>query len=172
MHVEKKLREVRFFLDQTRERERRAFGDKERFDFYLSAFLNAARTVDNRLRYEQPAYRAWREAWNVAHSAQDKLIKFIHDDRDSEIHESASNRITQDKEIELGIGESYSDPSGVLTMFALPSPLLAINVAGTMPMPRYVYVFAETERPVTEVCVECLEFLTQMVDEFGADQEK
>jgi hypothetical protein len=172
MHVEKKLREVRFFLDQMREQERRAFGDKERFDFYLSAFPNAARTVDNRLRYEQPAYRAWREAWNVAHSAQDKLIKFIHDDRDSEIHESASNRITQDKEIELGIGESYSDPSGVLTMFASPSPLLATNVAGTMPMPRYVYVFAETERPVTEVCAECLEFLTQMVDEFGADQEK
>jgi hypothetical protein len=42
MHVDKKLREARFFLDQMREQERRAFGDKEPFDFYLSAFLNAA----------------------------------------------------------------------------------------------------------------------------------
>jgi hypothetical protein len=38
IQVQKKLREARFFLDQMREQERRAFGDKERFDFYLARF--------------------------------------------------------------------------------------------------------------------------------------
>jgi hypothetical protein len=60
----------------TRYQEQRAFGDKEPFDFYLSAFLNAARTVDYRLRHEQPAYAAWR-VWNATHGNEDDLIKFL-----------------------------------------------------------------------------------------------
>jgi hypothetical protein len=44
--IEKKLREAQFFLGQMREQERRAFGDREPFDFFLSAFLSAVRTVD------------------------------------------------------------------------------------------------------------------------------
>jgi hypothetical protein len=52
--VEKKLREAQYFLDQMIEKERLAFGDKEPFDFNLSAFLSAARSVDYPLRHEQP----------------------------------------------------------------------------------------------------------------------
>ena len=50
--VEKKLREARFFLDRMSEHERMPFDNKEPFDFYLSAFLGAGRTVDYRLRHE------------------------------------------------------------------------------------------------------------------------
>jgi hypothetical protein len=53
--VEKKLREARSFLDKMIDQESTAFGDKEQFDFNLSAFLNAARTVDYRLRHEHKA---------------------------------------------------------------------------------------------------------------------
>jgi len=53
--VEKKLREAESCLTQMREQETRAFGDKEPFDFHLSAFLNAGRTVDYRLRHEHSA---------------------------------------------------------------------------------------------------------------------
>ena len=68
------------------EQERKAFGDKEPFDFYLSAFLNAARTVDYRLRHEQAAYAAWREVWNAAHPQEDNLLKFLSCDRRLEVH--------------------------------------------------------------------------------------
>ena len=44
--AEKKLREAQFFLDKMRDQHARAFGEKEPIDFYLSAFLNAAKTVD------------------------------------------------------------------------------------------------------------------------------
>jgi len=75
--VEKKLREARFFLGKMIDHERMAFRDKEPFDFYLSAFLNAGRTVDYRLRYEQAAvYPNWRIGWDASHQAEQALIKF------------------------------------------------------------------------------------------------
>src|SRR5262249_61199057 len=91
-NVEKKLREARFFLSKMSESERLAFGDKEHFDFYLSAFLSAARTVDYRLRHEQGAlYPPWRATWDSVLSTSDaRLMKFLVDDRNVEVHESGS----------------------------------------------------------------------------------
>ena len=45
--IEKKLRETKFFLARMREMEKITIGDREPFDFFLSAFLNAAETVNN-----------------------------------------------------------------------------------------------------------------------------
>lgn len=43
--AEKKLQEARTFLADMRDQEQRAFGDKQRFDHYLSGFLGANDTV-------------------------------------------------------------------------------------------------------------------------------
>jgi hypothetical protein len=51
-------------LDKMIEQEAMAFNDKEPFEFYLSAFLNAGRTVDYRLRHEEATYPTWREGWD------------------------------------------------------------------------------------------------------------
>jgi hypothetical protein len=64
--VEKKLREARSCLNNTIERERMAFGDREQFDFSLSGFLNAAMSVRGAFRYEQDrkrndAVKAWKK---------------------------------------------------------------------------------------------------------------
>jgi len=48
-----KIAEAHFFLNLLTEEERRIIGDKDSFDYYLSAFLSAGRTVDYRLRHEQ-----------------------------------------------------------------------------------------------------------------------
>ena len=59
--VGKKLREAAFFLGKLDKRSRIAFGEREQFDYYLSAFLNACRVVDYRLRHEQGnTYRTFR----------------------------------------------------------------------------------------------------------------
>jgi hypothetical protein len=49
----KKIEEALFLLDKLIEQEPRIIGDKQPFDYYLSAFLSAARTVDWRLQREQ-----------------------------------------------------------------------------------------------------------------------
>jgi hypothetical protein len=137
-----------------------AFGDKEQFDRLLSAFLNAARTVDYRLRYECKAtYPNWRKAWNASHQSEDRFIAFMVNKRDIEVHESGSGRIVKPKEIRIGIGGSYSDKSGTLWVMGSPSPLVGDNTGATITTPQYFFEIFGTERPVTEVCKEYLTIL-------------
>jgi hypothetical protein len=49
-NVEKKVREAEFFLMKMRQQESPTSGDREPFDFYHSAFLNAADAVWARFR--------------------------------------------------------------------------------------------------------------------------
>ena len=92
--AEKKLREAGFFLDRMREQEARASGDQEPFDFYLSAFLNAARTIQYRLVHEAAragvSYKGWRESWEGGREAPAVLIRYFLRDRDLEVHERGS----------------------------------------------------------------------------------
>jgi hypothetical protein len=107
--VEKKLREADFFLKKMIEYERKAFDDKEPFDFYLSAFLNAGRTVDYRLRHEQETiYPSWRIRWDsTLTEAQQRLIKFMIDDRNDEVHAGGSSRTVTTENRELGLASSF-----------------------------------------------------------------
>jgi hypothetical protein len=151
--VEKKLREARFFLDKMIEHERMAFDDKEPFDFYLSAFLSGARTVDWRLCHEQTAnYPNWRIGWNAKLSqAQQRLIKFMVDDRNVEVHESGSSRVVKTENRELGPG-TYSLASGKIEVFGPPGvwPLAII------PVPTYNFTIDGTERKAVDACGEYL----------------
>ncbi|WP_172899853.1 hypothetical protein [Bradyrhizobium erythrophlei] len=110
--IEKKLREAQFFLDKMRDQESRAVGDRDPFDFYLSACLSAARTVDYRLKHEQPTYNGWRKNWDASLSPSEAgLVKFMIDDRNVEVHESGSSRTVKTEEIKI-VGDTYSDKSG------------------------------------------------------------
>ena len=92
--IEKKLREATYFLNKMSEREQMAFGEHEQYDFCLSAFLNATRVVDYRLRHEQQKlYKSWRSQWDGRLSAADaSLIKFMIEDRIAEVHKTGSRR--------------------------------------------------------------------------------
>ena len=64
--VHKKLAEAHYFLRLLRDQEPRIGGDKDAFDFLLSAFLSAGRSVDYRLRREHKAtYEPWRKTWDA-----------------------------------------------------------------------------------------------------------
>jgi hypothetical protein len=173
-NVQKKLRETEFFLAKMREQEDRAFGDKEPFDFYLSAFLSAARSVDYRLRHEQKAvYETWREQWNDAHRKEDALVKFFVDDRGIEVHESGSGRNV--KQESIPVRGHYSDASGTVEAFSTPLPLAVAD--GVSPgerdvvikKPAYFFTIEGTERKATEACADYLAVLTQIVEQFKAD---
>ena len=164
--VQKKLREASFFLSKMIEHERLAFDNKEPFDFYLSAFLNAGRTVDYRLRHEHKAiYPDWRIGWNATlPQAQQRLIKFMVDDRNLEVHSKGSSRVVKTEDKELGPG-THSFASGTMDVSGPPDvfPLAIIQT------PAYYFTIDGIEQKATEACRGYLALLQQMVAKFKAE---
>jgi hypothetical protein len=152
-----------------RVQETRAWGDREPFDFFLSAFLSAARSVDYRLRHEQGNdYGPWRLNWNAAHAADDGRMKFISDDRNIEVHQSGSARQMEEKEFkERGY---YKDETGAIEVTApiLPLGLGADALDITVVKPEYTFVIDGTSYKVTDICLECLQALNRMVADYAA----
>jgi hypothetical protein len=165
--VEKKLREARFFLTKMREHERMAFSDKEPFDFYLSAFLSAARTVDYRLRHEKAGiYTSWRTIWDASLAVTEKnLIKFLVDDRNDEVHASGSSRVVKTENRELGPG-THSFASGTIEVTG---GVVGSPPSATIKTPTYNFTIDGAERKATDACDEYLSLLEQMVAKFKAD---
>src|ERR1700738_5171779 len=97
----------------------------EPFDFYLTAFLSAGRTVDYRLRHEQAAiYPLWRKGWDGNLTPQENsLIKFMVADPIAEVPASGSSRSVGQEDIKVAAGSSYSDGSGALEVFGSPGVL-------------------------------------------------
>lgn len=159
--VDKKLREARFFLVKMAERAAMAFGEHEEFDFYLSAFLSAGRSVDYRLRHTSPTYPAFRAAWDQSLSADEaNLIKFMVDDRNVEVHEAGSTR--QEDELRIPVHGTYKDASGTLTVFP--------GVPGTPPAqiikPTYFFVVGGRQVPALEACSAYLGLLDRLVRDY------
>lgn len=167
--VEKKLREARFFLNAMITHESGAFGDREPFDFYLSAFLSAARTVDYRLIHEQRAtYRPWRKKWETTLSVQEAiLIKSMTDDRNLEVHETGSSRDMKDEKTK--IAGTYTDRSGTVTVSGPPETLGFGPQGAYVVKPTYYFTIDGVERRVTEACGEHLRLLERMLAEFKSD---
>jgi hypothetical protein len=132
-----------------------------------SAFLNAAHTVDYRLRHERGAtYKPWRQAWDARIDPKEcALMKFMADDRASEVHESGSNRSVGQEGIKLGIGTHHID-GGTVTIGGIPTPLSGVESAAVAYRPTYSFTIDGTDCKVTEACAAHLALLQRMVAEF------
>jgi hypothetical protein len=167
--VHKKLGEADFFFEKMCEEEPRFIGDKEPFQYYLSAFLNAARTVDYRLHHEYGAiYKPWRKAWNGRLAAgEDRLIEFMVIDRIAEVHATGSRHSVGKEGIGFGIGEHRLPRGQGMIQISGPPDM----PSATLYRPTYTYSFSigGTDRKVTEACRDYLALLHRMVEQFGAD---
>lgn len=164
--VHKKTAEAHYFLRLLIEQEPRIGGDKEPFDFLLSAFHNAGRTVDYRLRHEHGApYKAWRKAWDARLTPEDRaLIKFMIDDRNLEVHQSGSSRVVGQEGVEFGIGEHrLPGGGGIITISGPPGMPPA-----TLYRPTYSFTINGADRKATDACRDYLALLRRMVGEFEA----
>jgi hypothetical protein len=165
--INKKIAEAEFFLMLMCREERRSIGNRDPFDYFLSAFLSAARTVDYRLRHEQKAiYKPWRKVWNARLTPEDdRLIKFMVDDRIHEVHESGSSRSVAQEDITLTVGMTYlDDDMGMVTIGGRPDqPPVLIRKQ------TYNFTIDGAERKATEACAAYLALLQRMVGEFEAD---
>jgi hypothetical protein len=170
-NVEKKQREAKFFLNKMSEQERLAFEVRDSFDFYLSAFLSAARTVHWRLCHEQAAiYTEWRKAWDASlTSAERSLIEFMRRDRNIEVHASGSSRSVKTKDVP--VRTEPPERAGLMDAMNDVAPFTyAIGTSPTvMHKPSWSLTIEGTERSVVDACVEYLTLLDRMVDQFKAD---
>ena len=166
--IEKKLREVGFFLNQMRDRESSAFADKEPFDFYLSAFLGAGIAFREAFHYKQDrsrnsAIKAWRNQWENSLSPTEKsLFDFMRKDRVADFHLSGSTRGVKTEEINIA-GGGYTDKSGSGEVFGPPGMPPAYIIK-----PAYFFTITEVDRKATEACAEYLALLERMLADFKA----
>ena len=165
--VRKKLREARFFFGKMTERSHMAFGDHDESDYYLSAFLSAGRSVDYRLRSEQgPTYKTFWTSWeNALPPDEQSLIKFMVDDRNTEVHHSGSSCV--ELESHIPVSGTYQDKSGTVTIAAPPG----IPLEETMIIkPTYSFTIDGQQVPVLEACRKYIELLDRLVTDYCQSQ--
>jgi hypothetical protein len=180
VRVHKKLAEARFFLNLMLREDRRIMGDKRLdFDFYLSAFLSAAKSIDSLFLYEinlqhpnnRPKHIVWHKQWKQNLSlAEQRLIKVLEKDRDIEVHASGSRRVEATEKLTFG-GAHYLQ-SAMITDGG--SPLIEPLEVLEVDKPTYEYrdklvTIGGIDRKATEACAAYLELRTRMVAKFEAD---
>jgi hypothetical protein len=110
--TQKKLREAEFFVRwlEREARPRIVSIDREVFDYYLSAFLSAGRSVTFVLQAEQKhSYDAWFDNWvNNLPREESQLLKYMNDQRRAEVHVLGAN--THDQEVWVPINNVHVDP--------------------------------------------------------------
>jgi hypothetical protein len=88
--LRKKLREAQYFLRQMNAVAMRPIGDAEEFEFLLSAFLSASRSITNAL--ENRRYGAWFTAWQSSRTSSDtELLEFMRVQRIAEVHRDGAD---------------------------------------------------------------------------------
>jgi hypothetical protein len=166
--VEKKVREARFFLDKMKKQEQRAFGDKEPFDFYLSAFLNAGMSVRTGFHVRQDRARdapikAWRESWEQALPSEERgLFKFMLRDRVAEVHDTGSRVKKKIEEVPV-LGELYLEEGTKTKLETLAPPGAP---PASIRRPAYTFIIEGTEHKAMDACAKYLELLNGMVAAF------
>jgi hypothetical protein len=166
--LQKQIGEADFFLREMHEQEPRIIGDKEPFDYYLSAFLNAAMSVRDgfQIRQDRPrntAVKAWREQWERALSADEKnLYDFMHKDRVDQVHYHGSSRDVGQEGVPFPIGTLHVD-GGMVTISGPPGmdPAVAYR-------PTYSFIIGGADSRVTGACAAYLALLQRMVADFAA----
>lgn len=153
--------------------ERRVLGDREPFDYYLSAFLSAAMSVRDGFKYRQnrprdKAIKAWHAQWESNLTAEEKpLYEFMRKDRNAEVHNllSGSSRTVAREAIE---GNPIGTPStgGGVILIDIDGPL--VMAPAVMYKPTFHFIIDGAERKATKACAAYLALLQRMVAQFEA----
>ena len=132
--------------------------DKEDFEFLLSAFLTAGRSVRDVLEKEYPPYRAWYPTWKKIklRSEESQLFNFMQKQRNIEVHE-------------LGAETKESVEMIPLAHAVGNSPLYAAYADSGAEIGQKVYyveVNGKHEKAL-DACRRYLDLLLRLVDDFA-----
>ena len=160
--IPKKLREAKFFLGHMMQSARSTRLDHEHFEFYLSAFLSAARSVTGFFEKKtQPKIKAWWSQWRANRSEDDRqLLNEMRIQRNNEVHEEGADIAHRLEDVALSkietasglhaayapsFGEPWGEPQISLKVYYFTLGGKPVNVIETCQ--RYVILL---ERAVAE----------------------
>ena len=157
--IPKKLREAKFFLGYMMQSARSTRLDHEHFEFYLSAFLSAARSVTT--FFEKRNQKAWWSQWRANRSEDDRqLLNEMRTQRNNEVHEEGADIAHRLEDVALSkietasglhaayapsFGEPWGEPQISLKVYYFTLGGKPVNVIETCQ--RYVILL---ERAVAE----------------------
>lgn len=162
--TQKKLREAAYFLRSLNEESQKTVrNEPEAFEFYLNAFLSAARSVTFVLQWEEKEkYDEWFETWSASRSEEDQaLLSFMKDQRNYAEKRAGSevNMIWEYVPITKVRTDNHGHPAYGFHWFGPP---------GT-PEPRIglpVHFFTGDQRRVTSACERYMVILNELVRDF------
>jgi hypothetical protein len=162
--TQKKLREARFFAQMLGKVNREPVrNEPEEFEYYLSAFLSAARSITFALQHEEKdKYDAWFPAWFNSRSPEDQTLL-----QDMKIHR---NFVQKEGGPEMNVEwefipvteirtENHGHPAYGFHWYGDPG-----TPPPTVGMP--VYSFKGSGDEVTSACQRYLQLLDKLVREF------
>ena len=164
--TQKKLREAKFFcrlLGQTSEEVVR--NEPEAFEYYLSAFLSAARSVTFALQYEEKdKYYAWFPTWFSSRSEEEQqLLNFLREQRNyaqkrggAEVNVVSDyipvTEVRTDNQGHPAYGFHWVEPPGT------PSPCVGI--------PVHSFGVSGNQQKVISVCKKYIDILDELLQDF------
>ena len=163
----KKLREAKFFFRCLCQKAGSLSLENEEFDFYLSAFISASRSVTFVLQAEQnKLYDIWLPEWMSAQTTEDQeLLDFMNAQRVKVIHESGAETKTELEYV----------PVSKLNMGQRSHPVCGIHWSGPpgTPEPRlgtHIYFFERdgTKEKATQTCSQYIQLLERLVQDFSS----
>jgi hypothetical protein len=161
--VQKKLREVQYFLRQIDGVAQRVVGDPEEFEFLLSAFLSASVSITDPL--DSRRYRTWFEGWRQNRSTREQdLLEFVRIQRNLEVHrEGAETELSvhyvpltglrTNRQGHPAYGFHWSAPPGTAP------PCVGVNV--------HEFELGGTKVQAYDTCREVTGILGKLVEAFG-----
>lgn len=180
LRAEIKLQEAQFFLKHLQAEARKATGyDWRHFGFYLSAFLNAARSVRWVLKKEaKDAYSAWSPRWDKKLSSDDHdFLRFMNEQRISEVKKLGAVTVKKRKLIpaELVPGVMVFRSTGEVTEAEAKKHrkrgLPPSKTGAWIGKPEYFFKIGDELAEVTVVCKRYVTLLERLLREFKEASE-
>ena len=163
--TDKKLREAHFFFRLLRENGANIRLDLEDFDFYVSAFLSAGRSVTWVLQAEaKDQYDAWFPGWcNKLDTDQRELFDFMKGQRNKELKSRSSGVRSEIRHIAVTevVPGSRAHPTYGIHWWAPPgTPPPEVGVR------TYYFERNGTAQDAVETCSRYLEILQNLIEDF------
>jgi hypothetical protein len=170
--TQRRLRQARFFYQHLVNPRHSTQGDPEAFGFYVSAFIQAARSITWTLGNEEPdKWKAWEPKWKAGRTAEEqKLLNITNKLRIDETKKGGATLTKEVEEVALeALVEAIPSSQGPGVAGAVNLVAASGKITIQVPIPFHYFEDETKKQEVTALCQRYLNFLEKMVKDFCED---